>query len=109
MTFARLIETTPSSVSRSVKPSGESSALRRSFSAAAVIFTSTTPPPEKPIETRSASAMGGLHDLGQDAAGRLGVQEGHAGVPDPLARLLVDQLDAGLLELESVSSMSATA
>src|SRR5262249_20265791 len=41
----------------------------------------------------------GFDDLGQHAAGRLGVQERDAGLPDADTRLLIDQLYAGRLQL----------
>src|SRR5688572_13246224 len=98
-TWFRSIEIIPSSVSRSVHPSPLSRDWRSFFRVASVIFTSTTWPPENPIETRTASAMSRLHDFGEDAAGGLGVQEGDPRLADPDPRLGVDQLDAGLLEL----------
>src|SRR3954464_14416271 len=47
--------------------------------------------------TRSAISMSfrGLHDLGEHAARRLGMHEGHARVADAGARLLVDEPQAG--------------
>src|SRR4051812_49841015 len=46
--------------------------------------------------TRSAISMSfrGLHDLGEHAAGRLGVHEGHPAVADARAGLLVDEAQA---------------
>src|SRR5205807_4990113 len=40
-----------------------------------------------------------LHDLGEHAAGRARVQEGHAAAADPDAGALVDQLDARVADL----------
>src|SRR3954466_1558013 len=53
----------------------------------------------KPMVTSTRSAMSvsfrGLHDLGEHAARRLRVHEGHPRVADPGPRLLVDEPQAG--------------
>src|SRR5680860_1062905 len=58
--------------------------------------TASTWPPWKPTSRRRRSVMCGLHDLGEHAAGGLGVHKCHAALLDPASRLLVDHPDPGL-------------
>src|SRR5918994_1135905 len=79
-------------------PSPCSSALRSPASSSSASRAAATCPPAKPISTlRVSDAILGLlrrlHDLGQDAAGRLRVHESDPAAADANARLLVDQLE----------------
>src|SRR3954447_11917902 len=93
------------------QPSARWRAWRRSFTLSSVIRTATTWPPEKPISIRPAAiskcpvvcgslmSLRRLNYLGQHPAGGLRMDEGNPRVADARARLGVDQLDTGLLEL----------
>src|SRR4051812_20298762 len=72
-------------------PSGS---FLRNLSSSLDSIRSERPPPKKPMVTFSFSAMGGLHDLGQDAAGGAGVQERDARAADAGPGLLVDEAQA---------------
>src|SRR3954451_16758333 len=72
-------------------PSGS---FLRSLSSSLDSIRSERPPPKKPIVTFSFSAMSGLHDLGEDAAGGGRVQERDARAADASPRLLVDEAQA---------------
>src|SRR3954454_20933304 len=81
-------------------PSGS---FLRNLSSSLDSIRSESPPPKKPIVTFSFSAMSGLHDLGEHAAGGGGVQERDARAADAGPRLLVDQAQArGAQALELV-------
>src|SRR5438046_1849975 len=76
-------------------PSGS---FLRSLSSSLDSIRSDSPPPKKPMITFSFSAMGRLHDLGEDAAAGGRVQEGDARAADAGPGLLVDQPQPGRLE-----------
>src|SRR4051794_29457840 len=81
-------------------PSGS---FLRSLSSSLDSSRSARPPPKNPMVTFSlvSVAIGGLHDLGEDAAGGGGVQERDARAADAGPGLLVDEAQArGLQPLE---------
>src|SRR5215212_10963314 len=111
-TWRRSSEIAPSSDSTSCHPAAsldslsvEARALLRASSCSARRRVVITCPPPNPISIRFISSgiessclvvVGGrLHQLGQDPAGRPGMQERHPAAPDADPRGLVDQSDAG--------------
>src|SRR5580693_7003817 len=102
MTRMRSSATVPSSAIRSCQPVGELSASRSSVNAAGWTRALRVWPPSNPIlifcGLSSGMSMDRLDDLGENPAGRGGMEKGYKGPADADARVFVDQPDAGRLE-----------
>ena len=102
------------------RPSGRASRLRRARCAAGQLGRGDPRGQDLAADEADVDLLGllvvvpssvtlrGLDDLGEDAAGGGGMDEGDAGAADPGARLLVDQARAGGRERCSVCSTSST-